>query len=232
MPGRWNDEQIRCQEHRLLAIQQVFDAAAQVAGIGAVQNTCRAKAPRPGIVVRHVIAMSEKHPANASHLLNSRSQRIIEPGRINKDVPIRTLDQVTGSTEGRFGGKAAKIYVLINVLRKRRDCVRDGLAVESSDRCRRASDQRFESGEFLGFGTWLAVHNGLLAFGTETLRSYLTAQIAIDATAVDKKTAGYVLRTPEFGKRHKKSIRFCLIKRQIHERHQEPTPHPATYIEG
>ena len=81
-----------------------------------MHDSLRLKSYRPRLVIRDVILMREKHPADTAQGGDAFRQRARVPGRVDQHVTFRPNDQIARRAIGRLRGKPAEVHFVINQL--------------------------------------------------------------------------------------------------------------------
>jgi len=203
--GRGDQQEILVNMHRRGSGDDPFDAS-RGGTFAFVQHARTVEVRCKFGVIRDVIAVRQQHEIDAAHFFHALHKWSVEARRIDKDVAAllgRTHDQIGPCTEARLRGEAAKINIVHDVNGKRGD---PGSCIEVGNGPNRRSGARNERHEravqFAGVSR-LVKNARFSALIAEAGGRNLSAGVAVDATFVDVKFAGNILRKALVNLSHK-----------------------------
>jgi hypothetical protein len=144
--GRRNGDQLRIEDRRLVSRELPLDRPRRSSDVSFVQDPLASEAASEGLVLRDVVAMRQEHGADAPAALELRQEAADASRRIDKDVPLGSLDEVTPGAERVFGSESAEEDVLVDPLGVALDAWPRVLTRPGSDRAGRTGDERHQGG--------------------------------------------------------------------------------------
>ena len=153
------------------------------------------KSLRETIMIRYVVAVSQKHRIHSAHRLDPFDELRGEARRIYQDVAafsLRPDDQVTPGAKACFRSEATEINVVGNVRGKGVDANARIVMFDSSDRSSWTSDQRHQSPFRFIFGGGLMMNDRNIAGVDKCFRSNLPARVTVDTRRVDEEISGNI----------------------------------------
>src|SRR5439155_19298411 len=114
--GSGNHQETGLELDRRAAGRLELDRGGGGADVVAMDDPVAAEALVELLMIGDVVLMREDHPPHAAEALDVLHQRAGEAGRVDEDVPFLASDEIAERAEGRLGGEAAAVDVIVNEL--------------------------------------------------------------------------------------------------------------------
>src|ERR1051326_8281279 len=138
-------------------------------------------------MICNVVLVSQEHVPNAPHRFDPFHKGSSKPWRIDQNIAVASLDEITLGSIGIFRSKTAPVNLFVYFIWQSCDGWTDIYLGTTPNRTGGAGNERHSCLKMLPVGRRLFFDDGLIGSVSKNFRSYLPADRTIDTGGIYKE---------------------------------------------